>query len=242
MMNSEDLKEFTDRWQTTKENVVREYVQNLFLGALYRINGSERLLFKGGTALRLAYLSPRFSEDLDFTGQGIHRNLEIDDLFLAALAEVEKAGIDIYFKEAKPTTGGYLGLINYDVYDVSEDMKFEVSLRKGKPMKGELVSIASEFAPPFVIMQIPPAELVSGKMAALLSRKKPRDYYDLYFMLRNRALNKMVNKQKLKEVLLNLKMEKIDFKKELMVLLPASHQLILKEFKETLKKEIEKYL
>lgn len=241
-MNSEDLKEYIDRWQTTKENVVREYVQNLFLGELYKINGSEKLLFKGGTALRLLYSSPRFSEDLDFTGQGIHRNNEIDDMFVVALAGVEKAGIDVYFKEAKPTTGGYLGLIHYDVYEVSEDMKFEVSLRKGRPMKGELVTISSDFVPPYVIMQVPPEELVSGKMAALLSRRKPRDYYDLYFMLRNQALNRLVDKKKLKEVSINLKTERIDFKKELMVLLPASHQMILKEFKETLKKEIGKYL
>ena len=242
MLNSENLKEFIKKYQTGQRNIVREYIQNLFLGELYKITGSEKLLFKGGTALRLAYSSPRFSEDLDFTGQGIHRNNEIDDLFIAALAGVEKAGIDIYFKEAKPTTGGYLGLIHYDVYDVSEDMKFEVSLRKGRPLKGELITISSEFIPPYVIMQIPPEELVSGKMAALLSRQKPRDYYDLYFMLRNQALNKLVDKQKMKEVSINLKTERIDFKKELMVLLPASHQMILKDFKEILKKEIGKYL
>ena len=242
MMNSEDLKEFIDRWQTTKENVVREYIQNLFLGGLYKIKGSEKLLFKGGTALRLVYSSPRFSEDLDFTGQGIHHNNEIDDMFIDALSEVEKAGIDIYFKEAKPTTGGYLGLIHYDIYEVSEDMKFEVSLRKGRPMKGELITISSEMAPPYVIMQIPPLELVAGKMAALLSRKKPRDYYDLYFMLRKQALNRLINKKTLKEVYDNLKSEKIDFKKELQVLLPISHQIILKNFKDALKKEIGKYL
>jgi predicted nucleotidyltransferase component of viral defense system len=242
MLNSENLKEFIKKYQTGQRNIVREYIQNLFLGELYKIIGSEKLLFKGGTALRLAYSSPRFSEDLDFTGQGIHRNNEIDDLFVAALAGVEKAGIDIYFKEAKPTTGGYLGLIHYDVYDVSEDMKFEISLRKGRSLKGELVTISSEFIPPYVIMQIPPEELVSGKMAALLSRKKPRDYYDLYFMLRNNALNKLVDKKKLKEVSINLKTERIDFKKELMVLLPVSHQMILRNFKEMLKNEIGKYV
>ena len=242
MLNSENLKEFIDRWQTTKENVVREYIQNLFLGGLYKIKGSEKLLFKGGTALRLVYLSPRFSEDLDFTGQGIYHNNEIDNMFVTALAGVEKAGIDIYFKEAKPTTGGYLGLIHYDIYEVAEDMKFEVSLRKGRSLKGELITISSEMAPPYVIMQVPPQELVAGKMAALLSRKKPRDYYDLYFMLRNPALNRLIDKKTLTKVADNLKPEKTDFKKELQVLLPASHQMQLKNFKETLKKEIGKYL
>ncbi|MDP1760196.1 MAG: nucleotidyl transferase AbiEii/AbiGii toxin family protein, partial [Candidatus Woesebacteria bacterium] len=48
-------------------NVVREYFQHIFLGELYKLPNSEKLLFKGGTALRIVYGSPRFSEDLDFS-------------------------------------------------------------------------------------------------------------------------------------------------------------------------------
>ncbi|MGB9613183.1 MAG: nucleotidyl transferase AbiEii/AbiGii toxin family protein [Candidatus Margulisiibacteriota bacterium] len=242
MLNIENLKEFIKKYQTNPRNIVREYVQSLFLSNLYKIDGAEKLLFKGGTALRLVYLSPRFSEDIDFTGQGIYHHAEIDDLFIEALSQVAQAGINIYFKEAKPTTGGYLGLIHYDLYGQAEDMKFEISLRKGALLRGELVTIASEFVPPYAIMQIPPKTLVSGKMAALLSRRKPRDYYDLYFMLRHPQLSKFVDKKKLEIVAGNLESERIDFKRELMVLLPVSHQMILKDFKKTLKKEIDRYL
>jgi len=48
-------------------NIVREYFQHVFLGELYKLSNAEKLLFKGGTALRIVYGSPRFSEDLDFT-------------------------------------------------------------------------------------------------------------------------------------------------------------------------------
>ena len=48
-------------------NIVREYFQHLFLSQLYRMEKSDNLLFKGGTALRIIYGSPRFSEDLDFS-------------------------------------------------------------------------------------------------------------------------------------------------------------------------------
>ena len=40
----------------------------IFLSYLYQEPGSEKLLFKGGTALRIVFKSPRFSEDLDFSG------------------------------------------------------------------------------------------------------------------------------------------------------------------------------
>ena len=48
-------------------NIVREYFQHVFLSELYKLPEAKRLLFKGGTALRIVYGSPRFSEDLDFS-------------------------------------------------------------------------------------------------------------------------------------------------------------------------------
>lgn len=241
MMNTESLKEFIRKYQTGQKNIVREYIQHLFLASLYKIDGSEKLLFKGGTALRLIYLSPRFSEDLDFTGQGISHYTEIEDVFISALSEMNQSGIDISFKEAKTTSGGYLGIIHYDDYDISEDMKFEISLRKSKITQGELVTISSEFVPPYILMQINPKELVSGKIAALLSRRKPRDYYDLYFLLRNPQLSRFIDKKKLKLASQALKQEKIDFKRELSILLPASHHKILKNFHLTLLSELNKH-
>ncbi|MBN1444929.1 MAG: nucleotidyl transferase AbiEii/AbiGii toxin family protein [Candidatus Omnitrophica bacterium] len=60
------------QYKTTEINIAREYVQHLFLSSLYREKSSEKVLFKGGTALRIVFQSPRFSEDLDFSGFGIN--------------------------------------------------------------------------------------------------------------------------------------------------------------------------
>jgi predicted nucleotidyltransferase component of viral defense system len=242
MLTLENLKEFIDKYQTNERNIVREYIQHLFLAALYRMTGAEKLLFKGGTALRIIFNSPRFSEDLDFTGQGIYQHKEIDELFINALLDLEKAGINISYNEAKPTTGGYLGVIHYELFDLAEDIKFEVSLRKGKRVAGELASIVSDFTIPYTLVHFPTRELVGEKVAALLSRGKPRDYYDLYFILRHAGLNKFVDKKNLKAILVNLESEKIDFKRDLSVLLPASHRLLVKDLKKILKREIEKYI
>ena len=242
MLSREDLQKFTDKFQTIEINVVREYLQHLFLASLYRLKGAEKLLFKGGTALRIAFLSPRFSEDVDFTGMNIYHHQEIDDLFVSALSEVEKAGISVYIKEAKPTTGGYLGLIHYEIFGLVEDMKFEVSLRKGKKTAGELVNIASDYIPSYSLVHLPAETIAREKLAAALTRKKPRDYYDLYFMLRHPELNRHIDKGKLQLIVDDVNSGSIDFKKDLSVLLPASHQLILKNFKRTLLTEIKNYL
>jgi len=121
-------------------------------------------------------------------------------------------------------------------------MKFEVSLRKGIKIEGELVTIIGDFTIAYTLLHLPTKELVSEKIQALLERGKPRDYYDLYFLLRHPALNKFVDKRRLNKIWNNLDKVQIDFKRELSVLLPVSHHMILKNFKNNLKREIERYL
>ena len=242
MLTLESLQEFTKKFQTNERNVIREYIQHLCLASLYKNKEAQNLLFKGGTSLRLIYQSPRFSEDLDFTGKKFSSRNRIEDLFLKTLVEIEKTGIAISFKEAKPTTGGYLGLIHYELFSFAEDMKFEISLRKRGRAEGELTTIVSDFAITYTLIHLAPSELVDEKIQALITRGKPRDYYDLYFLLRHRALNKLVDKKKLNMVLDSLNKTQLDFRRELSVLLPVSQHMILKNFKGILRKEIEKYL
>lgn len=242
MLSRDALKEFIKKFQTIEKNVVREYIQHLFLTYLYKLPAAEKLLFKGGTALRFIYGSPRFSEDLDFTGKNVYRYEIIEELFINTLSEIEKQGIKTDLKEAKPTTGGYLGIIHYELYDFIEDMNFEISLRKGRELTKEITTIINDIIPAYTVCQLSGKDIVKEKIAALLSRKKPRDYYDLYFLLRHPKLHKFVPKSSLKEIIENLEKERINFKKELSVLLPASHQMILRDFKKTLIKEIKAYL
>ena len=152
MLSLENLKEFTNKNQTRLENIIREYIQHLFLSSLYKIKGSEKLLFKGGTALKIIYGSPRFSEDLDFDGQNIYQPKVIDDLFIETISEIEKIGIEIGLEEAKKTTGGYLGIISYRLYDISKEMKFEISLRSGKKADYEMATIVSDYLPSYSII------------------------------------------------------------------------------------------
>lgn len=242
MLSLENLKEFTKKSQTIEKNVVREYIQHLFLSSLYKFPKAEKLLFKGGTALRIIYGSPRFSEDLDFTGENIYDYKLIDELFLNTLSEIEKQGIEINLEEAKPTTGGYLGIIHYNVYGFAEDIKFEISLRKSRKPTKEVTTIINDYVSHYTILHLSSEEIIKEKMRALLDRKKPRDYYDLYFFLRHPELHKSVEKTLLKQMLINLEKEKIDFKEDLSVLLPVSHQIILRDFQSNLIKEIKKFI
>jgi len=67
MISNEALQALATKLQTTELNVRREYFQHLFLSYFYQQPLTDRIYFKGGSALRMLYHSPRFSEDLDFS-------------------------------------------------------------------------------------------------------------------------------------------------------------------------------
>jgi len=236
MLTKANLEKFTKQAQTTVQNVVREYCQHLFLASLYKQIGAERLLFKGGTALRIIFHSPRFSEDLDFTGVNI-RQKEVEDIFTNVLAEIENTGIKVELEEGKPTTGGYLGVAIFHAYDRKIKIQVEVSLRRGKEVGGVRSLIDNDFIPAYTLIHLAKDDLITGKMQALMARHKPRDFYDYYFLLSG---NYPVVKEKenLTQTLKLLKNSKINFRNELREFLPASHVMQLRDFKKTLEQKI----
>lgn len=236
MLNLKNLEKFTDQAQTSIQNVVREYCQHLFLSYLYKQPGSERLLFKGGTALRIIFHSPRYSEDLDFTGIKITQR-EVGELFIGTLANLEKTGIKLEIKEGKHTTGGYLGVMEFDVYGEIIEIYFEVSLRNGKGYKSTTAVIENDYIPQYTLVHLSTELLIQGKLDALMNRHKPRDFYDYFFLLSgNYPIVK--EKENLIRALKLLKESKIDFRRELREFLPASHLMHLRDFKKILEQKI----
>lgn len=172
-------------------NIVREYFQHIFLGELYKLRGAEKVLFKGGTALRIVYGSPRFSEDLDFSLVGVPQKelkVFIEEVFLKVLAEIERTGIKVELGEKiGPTRGGYFGVATFRMFDYPPvGVEINVSGRdSANDISGEVDSVANDFVLAYTLTHLPQKELVEEKIfGALLERKKPRDFYDLYFTLR----------------------------------------------------------
>jgi len=240
MLSRENLEKFTKLQQTSTPNVVREYCQHLFLSYLYQNPNSEKLLLKGGTALRIILKSPRFSEDLDFTGAGITHK-EIEELFTNTLANIEKTGMTVHVTEAKQTTGGYLGIASFEAYDMKINVQIEVSLRSRKNFKKTRVLIASDYIPAYTLVHLRLDDIILGKLEALLARHKPRDFYDYFFLLSGNYPAART-KENLKKILKLLRKESINFQTELKKFLPASHAMHLRDFKKVLEEKILGYL
>lgn len=239
MLSNNIIQTIASKLQTTELNVRREYIQHLFLSYFYREGQSDKIFFKGGTALRIIYRSPRFSEDLDFSS-AICSNSRIESIVLAVLGEMEREGIKTEIKESKEKSGGYLGIVIFHMRSDLLSLQLEISKRKNVG-EGELVTVVNDLVPPYTIMRLPQRQLIAEKISALRVRKKPRDYYDLYFILRAGLLESK-DRPVLKQIAKTIPFVGIDFKKELQVFLPKSHWPIIKDFKQNLIQELQRYI
>jgi len=252
MITLENLEKLAKQYRMSVfPNIVREYFQHVFLENLYKQPEAERLLFKGGTALRIVYGSPRFSEDLDFSLFGVQPHVTkqmVENLFIKVLASIEQLGVHVELGEKSNSTRGgegYFGVATFRIFDYQPiGVEINISGRDGRDLRGEVDSIANDFVPTYTVIHLPQQELVEEKIfGALRERKKPRDYYDLYFMMRKGMLS-VEQKKKLAGIREEILAEvgRIDFQAELGTFLPIDQQNIIRDFPKTLIGEMDRQL
>lgn len=239
MISWEVLAKAASRNQTTELNVAREYCQNLFLSSFYQEDGSERVMFKDGTALRIIYGSPRFSEDLDFSGFHASQG-EIEDYVSSGASELEKTGIPVSIGESKMTSGGYLAVLSCTIRQLPVQIQIEVSLRRQNEVRGQGVLVAPDLLPAYTLTQLPEHLLVEEKLEATSTRGKPRDFFDVYFMLR-KGLIPAGMKGRLERTKDALLSATVDFGEDLASFLPRSHASVVKDLRANLLQEMERH-
>ncbi|OGC51458.1 hypothetical protein A2982_02730 [candidate division WWE3 bacterium RIFCSPLOWO2_01_FULL_39_13] len=237
MISQSVIQSLAQKLQSTELNIQREYIQNLFLSYFYQQPDSNKIFFKGGTALRIIYQSPRFSEDLDFSSTKTAIK-KIEDIVIHTIGEIEREGINVDIKESKKTSGGYLAIIHFFLNNQEIAIQLEISQRE-RVNKGELTTVVNDFIPPYTLVTLSQDQLISEKVQALLTRQKARDFYDLYYILRANLLSTK-DKGILEKVLILLSKTNILFEQELKIFLPKSHWSIVRNFKKTLEQEIKR--
>jgi len=123
-------------------------------------------------------------------------------------------------------------------------VEINVSGRNGRSVTGEVDSIANNFVPTYTIIHLPQTEIVEEKIFdALVKRKKPRDFYDLYIMMRKGMLS-LEQKKKLGLIKNSIigDAKQINFKAELGTFLPIDQQGIIRDFPATLERELNSQL
>jgi predicted nucleotidyltransferase component of viral defense system len=238
MISLLNLQTLSQKFQSTEQNIRREYIQHLFLSYFYQEQNAHNILFKGGTALRIVFNSPRFSEDLDFSTE-IYDTKLIENTIVSTLGEIERLGISTNIIESKETTGGYFADIAFSLDTINIPILLQFSKRKIGDTH-EIVAISNDFIPPYTVSLLNREQLFQEKIQALLTRSKPRDFYDIYFLIRSNLINQ-TQKKLLSKVKTKLESSKINFDHELKQFLPKSHWAIIKNFNHNLHTELDKF-
>jgi len=164
-----------------KTQVVREYWELIILKGLYESSLGRYLIFKGGTALRLTYGSPRFSEDLDFSLIKNALKGKFSSLvkkMIAPFPELSLTDLEekyyTYLAEMKVTQ-------NYLPFPFR--IKIEISKRQTKGYQWELKLLSSPATVIQVMGQVATLEQIyKDKLACLEGRAKPKDLFDLWYI------------------------------------------------------------
>lgn len=172
------------------EQVVREEHEVLILRELMESLIGSALIFKGGTALRLAYGSPRFSDDLDFS-------LLVpvaEDTFNRVAEATAKAlsSVDLVEALSKQYTLFALFRVRESFLPYSFSIKVEISTRLESTESGqrfELRLLTSPTTPVSVLARVAALDWMwADKQEAFARRKQPRDLYDLWFIAQKQQL------------------------------------------------------
>ena len=198
------------KYDLTKDDpyeALREILQEIVLYALSDAGFFNHAVFYGGTALRILYGLPRFSEDLDFS------LLKPDPSF--DLSKYEKAVLDTLYTygfEAqvetkikdqsaiqsafiKGNTIKHLLAINApeDIvksFNAGKILKIKFEVDTEPPINFEDEQKLHLTPAPFMVRSMKPSSLFAGKLHAVLcrgwkTRPKGRDWYDMVWYVQN---------------------------------------------------------
>jgi len=175
---------FSRRLGIAVEQIVREELEIAVLKTFLEAQIGNTLVFKGGSALRLAYGSPRFSDDLDFSAIAAVEEKAFQKVSQAAARSVPEAVLI----EALAKYHTLFALFQFRVSYIKRpfSMKIEISTRRESWKQGrdfELRLLSSEVTNLTVLAQVATLDrLARDKRKALEARRQPRDLYDLWFI------------------------------------------------------------
>lgn len=186
---------------------LREIVQEIVLYALSDAGFFNHAVFYGGTALRILYALPRFSEDLDFSLLKSDPTFDLSKYEKAVLNTLKvygfEATIETKLKDAsavqsafiKGDTIKHLLAINApeDVvkrYGTGKLLKVKFEVDTKPPMNFEDEQKLHLSPMPFMIRSMTPSSLFAGKLYAVIcrgwkTRPKGRDWYDIVWYVQN---------------------------------------------------------
>lgn len=185
MLSLEEIKNyFPGDVYNERISMIREYLQYKILEIIFQNDISSKLIFIGGTALRIAYNTQRFSEDLDFDNKGLTEE------------EWNSLGADLIYKlglelQVEIDSRRNKTVFHHDLKFPGLQHRYEISGHKNQKLlikvdsedqkinyKYDLITI-SKFGIQIKIKVMPLDVALSQKIRAMMDREMGRDLFDI---------------------------------------------------------------
>lgn len=166
----------------SQEQIVREEYEMIILKALFESEMGKSFVFKGGTALRLAYGSPRFSEDLDFSVIEEFDKKTLDKLLKSIANQYE--ALELIEVRQKFFTYFALFKVKEEFTPQVFSIKFEASIRPvdwQKDKDYQLLALGSKVTNLTVLVQVVSLERIEQEKLTI-EPPRVRDLFDLWFI------------------------------------------------------------
>lgn len=219
MLNQVLIKKIAEELKIAPLNIIREYYEIEVLHHLSQSKLAKSLIFYGGTALRLAYHSFRFSEDLDFL---LEKPAKDDLLELRiAVQRVEQENPDLKVEEVieKRQTIFALLHIKNKLLKHPIRIKIEISKKKNGLRKENLLLISPTSNKEIIFPTATAESIYNLKEKAIFGRNLPRDWFDFWYLSQ-----KLRREEKVKKT---FPFAASEFSRELKRWLPSDKWLII---------------
>jgi hypothetical protein len=187
MITRPELAKIADFKRLSLKNAEKDYLLELVLYST--VDFKQWLVLKGGTALYKFYSLNRFSEDLDFDFVG--RRFDPDVLARRVLRNFEHIdisgkvdGVEEHHNEINIRLAA-----RGPLYDGSKASMARITLNLSKrerptSMHDRLLTASYPEIPSFELSVLDTEEIAAEKIRGVMTREKPRDVYDLWFLIR----------------------------------------------------------
>lgn len=221
-MDNIQLNKLVEELSISKDQILREEAEMTFLNEWASDKLSARTAFYGGTALRLAYGCPRFSEDIDLI---ITSPTKFND-FKKFIEKVVAKNANWSLKDIKDKRNTMFALLAIKEEKLKHDFSLKIEIHKPvkkAKLKLELSLIKSPTSVLEPLLLVPTLEeLKRLKEDAIMGRKKARDVFDLWFISQALRINFQLPEKM-------PKYSKKEFENELKVFLPKKYYPIVSQ-------------
>ncbi len=195
MISKDDLKRLAGEKGLNVSSLSKDYALGWLLFGISKSSVADKLVFKGGTALSKIYFPEnwRLSEDLDFTI--LDAKTELDSIISALENEVpsiiqKENGMGVVLKDRPHTNIGYLqSRFQYTGPLGKDTIKIEIS-REEIIGESKIEKVPRVFDyPNFEIRVYSLEDILAEKIRSMIQRKRIRDYYDVWRLLKERKFD-----------------------------------------------------